>query len=182
VTLFLNRSRTPAVTVDDPRPRGGLRHVERADLLGVVRIERRTFDRPWTHATFEAFLDSPGFLVLENPAGTAIGEGIAGYVVAETVAMRGDRFGHVKDLAVKPELQGAGRGRRLLDGALSILAGYGVKRVRLEVRPSNERAIALYESAGFAHLARHEGYYPDGEDALLMAREVPDEMGSDGEG
>jgi ribosomal-protein-alanine N-acetyltransferase len=96
--------------------------------------------------------------------------------------MRGDRFGHVKDLAVKPELQGAGRGRRLLDGVLSILAGYGVKRVRLEVRPSNERALALYESVGFDRLARHEEYYPDGEDALLMTREVVDEVDPDGEG
>ena len=160
------------MTVEAPQSRGQLRHVQPADLLGIVRVERRTFDRPWTRSTFEAFLDSPGFLVLEDPSGTDIGEEIAGYVVAETVELRGNRFGHVKDLAVKPELQGDGRGRRLLDGALSILAGHGVTRVRLEVRPSNDRAVALYDSAGFEVLARHDGYYPDGEDALLMARPV----------
>ncbi|MFP4529894.1 MAG: GNAT family N-acetyltransferase [Halodesulfurarchaeum sp.] len=161
------------MTAEPPRTRGRLRHVEPADLLGVVRIERRTFDRPWDHSTFETFLDSPGFLVLEDPDGTTLGEEIAGYVVSETVDLRGNRFGHVKDLAVKPELQGTGRGRRLLDGALRVLAGYGANRVRLEVRPSNERARALYRAAGFEVLARHDGYYPDGEDALLLARSLP---------
>ena len=161
------------MTVEAPRSRGRLRHVQPADLLSIVRIERQTFDRPWDHATFESFLDSPGFLVLEDPEGTDLGEEIAGYVVSETVELRGNRFGHVKDLAVKPALQGAGRGRRLLEGAMRLLAGYGVTRVRLEVRPSNERALALYERAGFEVLARHDGYYPDGEDALLMARSLP---------
>lgn len=167
------------MTVDAPRSRGRLRHVEPADLLGVLRIERRTFDRPWDHATFESFLDSPGFLVLEDPGGTELGEEIAGYVVAESVELRGNRFGHIKDLAVRPELQGAGRGRRLLDGAMRVLAGQKASRVRLEVRPSNERARSLYSAAGFEVLARHQGYYPDGEDALLMARALPVEATSD---
>lgn len=161
------------MTVEDPRPRGRLRHVKPADLLAIVRIERRTFDRPWDHSTFETFLDSPGFLVLEDPEGTEVGEGIAGYVVSETVDVRGNRYGHVKDLAVKPSLQKTGRGRRLVEGALRVLSGDGATRVRLEVRPSNGRAITLYHDAGFETLARHEDYYPDGEDALLMAQSLP---------
>ncbi len=162
------------MTVEDPQPRGRLRRVERADLLAIVRIEKRTFDRPWNLSTFETFLDAPGFLVLEDPETEEFDAGIAGYVVGETIDVRGDRFGHVKDLAVKPALQGNGRGRTLVDGVLSTLAGYGATRVRLEVRPSNDRALSLYKSAGFEILARHENYYPDGEDALLMARSLLD--------
>lgn len=166
------------MTVEDPQSRGRVRPVERADLLGVVRIETRTFERPWTLSTFEQFLDAPAFLVLEDPDGTELGDEIAGYIVAEIMTVRGDRFGHVKDLAVKPERQGAGRGRRLLEAALGLLESRGVGRVRLEVRPSNERARSLYDSAGFSVLARHKHYYPDGETALLMARTLGDSLPS----
>ena len=167
------------MTVEDPQARNRVRPVERADLLGVVRIEAQTFERPWTLSTFEQFLDAPAFLVLEDPEGTEIGDEIAGYIVAEIMTVRGNRFGHVKDLAVKPERQGAGRGRRLLEAALGLLESHGVGRVRLEVRPSNERARALYDSAGFSVLARHEHYYPDGEAALLMARSLGEEPPAD---
>ncbi|MBS3760817.1 ribosomal protein S18-alanine N-acetyltransferase [Halodesulfurarchaeum sp.] len=160
------------MTVEEPQPRGRLRPVERADLLAVVRIEEQTFERPWTLSTFEKFLDAQGFIVLEDPEGEALGEAIAGYVVAELVTVRGSQFGHVKDLAVKPARQGAGRGRQLLEGALRLLASHGAKRVRLEVRPSNTRALSLYKNAGFEILARQEQYYPDGEDALLLARSL----------
>jgi hypothetical protein len=41
----------------------------------------------------------------------------------------------------------------------------------LEVRPSNPRAIALYESEGFVHVGRRKGYYQaeaGREDALVL--------------
>lgn len=160
------------MTVDTSREGAALRPVERADLLSVVRIEERTFERPWTLSTFEEFLTAPAFLVLEDPFEEGIGEDLAGYVVAETVFARGRRFGHVKDLAVKPERQGVGRGRRLLETALSVLANHGADQARLEVRPSNEPALALYEAAEFEVVGRKGEYYQNGEDALIMARSL----------
>ena len=42
----------------------------------------------------------------------------------------------------------------------------------LEVRPSNTRALKLYECFGFLHIGRRKGYYPGAdqhrEDALVM--------------
>ena len=41
----------------------------------------------------------------------------------------------------------------------------------LEVRPSNEGAVALYRSAGFEEVGRRRNFYQDPqEDALLMTR------------
>lgn len=144
----------------------------RADLMAVVGIERRVFDEPWRLSAFEQFLDAPGFLVMEDPLSDGVGEDLAGYVVANTIQMRGTQVGHIKDLAVKPERQGQGRGRALLERGLGVVAGQGARVVRLEVRPSNERAIDLYTSYGFQVEGRREGYYPDGEDALILSRPV----------
>lgn len=138
--------------------------------MAVVRIERRVFDQPWRASTFEEFLESGGFLVMEDPAGRGVGEDLAGYVVADTVTVRGRTVGHVKDLAVKPERQGEGRGRALLHRALGVLAGQRVPFVRLEVRPTNERAIDLYVRNGFRRTSRVDNYYPDGEDAYVLVK------------
>lgn len=151
---------------------GQIRQAVRADLMAVVGIERRVFSHPWRLSAFEQFLDSPGFLVMEDPTGEGVGEDIAGYIVADTITLEGRTVGHVKDLAVKPERQGEGRGRALLERALGVLSGQGHSLVRLEVRPSNERAIDLYMHYGFEVRGRHENYYPDGEDALILVRPV----------
>jgi ribosomal-protein-alanine N-acetyltransferase len=48
----------------------------------------------------------------------------------------------------------------------------GAESVLLEVRPSNERALAVYRRFGFAEIGRRKGYYPahEGkrEDAIVM--------------
>jgi ribosomal-protein-alanine N-acetyltransferase len=59
--------------------------------------------------------------------------------------------------------------RRLLAVARAEGVARGVTLAFLEVRPSNTRALALYESLGFQVIGRRNGYYFDtGEDALVM--------------
>jgi len=48
----------------------------------------------------------------------------------------------------------------------------GCDEVYLEVRVSNEQAIRVYEKLGLETRSRLRGYYRDGEDAYLMAREL----------
>ena len=53
------------------------------------------------------------------------------------------------------------------------------KIVVLEVRPSNEHALTLYESFGFRVVGRRRGYYYDtGEDALVMEIALRSEPGN----
>ena len=44
----------------------------------------------------------------------------------------------------------------------------GVTDITLEVRVSNDPAIALYRSFGFEEAGVRRRYYQDGEDALIM--------------
>ena len=76
--------------------------------------------------------------------------------------------GHVLDLAVATERRGQGLGRRLLEELLTRMRARGVGGITLEVRRSNTVAIALYRRLGFVVEGARPGYYPDGEDALLM--------------
>ena len=82
---------------------------------------------------------------------------------------------HVLNVCVAPAHQGQGHGRHLMRRLLDLARWQGARRLYLEVRPSNPRAIALYESLGFATIGRRPKYYPaaDGrEDAIVMAREI----------
>ncbi|MFC6786577.1 GNAT family N-acetyltransferase [Halobaculum halobium] len=172
-----------AAAGDDADGRAQLRPADRADLLGVFRIEKAVFAQPWPYAAFEGLLDAPGFLVAEDEADrdrspTAASEGsidagnVLGYVVGDLTPNHGRDIGHIKDLAVHPGEQGRGLGRRLLRASLSALAAAGASVVKLEVREGNHRAQSLYADEGFEPARRIPRYYGDGEAAFVMRLDV----------
>ncbi|WP_256685163.1 ribosomal protein S18-alanine N-acetyltransferase [Halococcus qingdaonensis] len=160
-------SRTDRVTTVEPTR---TREAVRADLLAVFRIEKASFAQPWPYRAFERFLGIPGFLVVDVDDGGETGA-IAGYVVADSERQRGRPVGHLKDIAVDPSYRGRGIGATLLERALDAMYRQQVGRVKLEVRESNEPALALYRQYGFVHRSTATGYYADGEDALVLVRE-----------
>jgi ribosomal-protein-alanine N-acetyltransferase len=141
-----------------------IRPAERADLLAVYRIEQEAFAQPWPFEAFENYLGATGFMV-------AAGEGVLGYVVADTVPNHGRPLGHIKDIAVHADYRGRGVGTDLLRRGLATLETEQVRSVKLEVRASNEPARSLYEKFGFVHRRTVPRYYSDGEDALVLVRD-----------
>jgi ribosomal-protein-alanine N-acetyltransferase len=79
---------------------------------------------------------------------------------------------HIANMAVRRDRQGVGIGRMLLDRVLADGARRGCRSATLEVRPSNRRALLLYRSRAFREVAIRRGYYRNGEDALVMLREL----------
>jgi [ribosomal protein S18]-alanine N-acetyltransferase len=75
---------------------------------------------------------------------------------------------HITVLPVDPRYQRRGLGQWLLVQLLLSACSRSLQRATLEVRPSNSRALALYESFGFETLGRRRRYYADGEDALIL--------------
>jgi ribosomal-protein-alanine N-acetyltransferase len=91
---------------------------------------------------------------------------VLGFVLAWTAA---DEV-HLLDLAVDPGARRRGVGRELVAQVLAHAREIGARLVLLEVRRSNEAAIALYRSAGFSENGVRRGYYSDnGEDAVEMS-------------
>ncbi|MGJ9406231.1 ribosomal protein S18-alanine N-acetyltransferase [Nesterenkonia aurantiaca] len=80
----------------------------------------------------------------------------------------------VQTLAVAPESQGHGLGTRLLRLLVSSAREQSAEQILLEVRSDNPGAQALYRREGFSHIHTRAQYYPDGEDALIMAKPLID--------
>lgn len=154
-------------TASPEPPSVRIRSAERADLLGVLHIENESFPQPWPYDAFTRFLGEPGFLVAQGADGAVVG-----YIVSDVIPNHGGSVGHVKDLAVHPERRGQGIGRALLHRGIRTMAAQGAPTVKLEVRESNDTAIALYEDFGLQPLRRIPGYYQDGEDAIVMVLDV----------
>ena len=66
---------------------------------------------------------------------------------------------HLLNLALSESARRMGNGRRLLHHLMDLARVAGAEGMYLEVRPSNRRALALYERSGFEVLGRRRGYY-----------------------
>lgn len=76
---------------------------------------------------------------------------------------------HVTTIAVHPDYRGRGVGELLLLGLIDHAMKLGAKWVTLEVRVTNDVAIALYHKYTFKEMGVRKGYYSDNrEDALVM--------------
>ncbi|ADD05172.1 GNAT family acetyltransferase [Natrialba magadii ATCC 43099] len=143
-----------------------IRPAEQADLLAVVRIENESFSQPWPYDAFDRFLGEPGFLV------AVVDAQIAGYIVSDVTTSFGRQLGHVKDIAVHPDRRDMGVGSALLSRSIAVLAAHGADSIKLEVRRSNEGAKRLYRQFGFEPIRHVPGYYNNGEDAIIMVRQL----------
>jgi len=141
------------------------------DVPALLALERLCFSQPWTARNFREAMADPehGLLVvLRAPYATGDpGRGVIAYCSFQTVV---DEM-HIHNLAVGPELQGRGLGRRLLELVLALGARRGAERALLEVRQSNWAAQRLYRSVGFHGVAVRRGYYTQpSEDALILEK------------
>ena len=157
-----------------------LRPMQQADLPAVLAVETAAYPYPWTEGIFTDCLRVGYHCLVAEPApvpaplsvplsARAAGPGLVGHAVMSVAV--GEC--HLLNLCVHPDWQRRGLGRRLLLRLFAIGKANNADTAFLEVRASNRRAIALYESEGFCEIGLRRGYYPAGdkrEDAIVMAR------------
>lgn len=142
------------------------RMITEADLPEILTIETTGHAYPWSEGIF---LDC---LRVGYYCPALIGEGkIQAYGVMSAAAGEA----HIFNLCVLDTLRGKGLGEVMLLHLLECASAGKVNTVFLEVRPSNNVAINLYEKVGFIEVGYRKNYYPDGEgreDALIMAKDI----------
>lgn len=75
-------------------------------------------------------------------------------------------------LGTAPDYRHHGYGYTILNETLKILKLDNVTRCFLEVDNSNHHAIKLYESCGFTAIGRRQNYYHNGQDAIILEKQL----------
>lgn len=164
-------SQTPGGTAG-VKPR--IRNMLPSDLDSVVSIEERSFPNPWTRDQFMAELGRKPVSRCYVSVKEGGGEGriseeiVTGFIMAWLVA---DEL-HITNLAVDPEMRRTGAAASLLGKSMREAMQLGAKWCQLEVRASNKPAQNLYRRFGFRPLGIRKRYYHNGEDAVVMGREI----------
>ena len=134
------------------------------DADGVASVEKACMPVPWSRESFwqeAANTDAYYLLGIDTDKDNLI--------MAYTGCWVLGNEGHITNVAVDPDYQGQGMGRKLMEKLVEAVKPLGVDSMTLEVRPSNTRALALYEKLGFKSVGRRPKYYTQPvEDAEIM--------------
>lgn len=129
----------------------------------AAELERLCFAKPWSEQALLEECENPNavFLVaMEN------GE-MLGYCGMHVVL---DEC-YMDNVAVSPKHRREGVGRALVTALCERAQSVPAAFLTLEVRPTNEAAVRLYESLGFAEIGRRKNFYTaPTEDALLLTK------------
>ena len=135
-------------------------------------IHAATFARPWTDGEIADLVAKASVFGFVAHGPTAQGRTMAGFVIARAAADEAE----ILTIAVRPDWQGYGIGRRLMDRFLAHAHRERLTSVFLEVDEANDPAATLYRKLGFAAVGGRPGYYRDAEGgrsgAVVMRRDV----------
>ena len=137
--------------------------MDRSHVPQVAALEKECFSSPWSEAMLtEVLFDSQAsFIVAESEDG-----GVLGYAGLQVVLDEG----YIDNIAVEPNARRHGVADELLD-VFCCFGEANLAFLTLEVRASNEPAIALYRKHGFEEAGRRKNYYTKPtEDAVIMTR------------
>lgn len=143
-----------------------IRPMQPEDIPAVYAIELRAFANPWSLTGY--------IFEIQNP--------VAHKWVAEIIDDTGEKVivgmiivwllvdeAHIGNIGVDTQYRQRGIGCRLMKTALQKLYVLGAVNATLEVRESNQPALALYRRFGFVENGRRKEYYVDNrEDALIL--------------
>ncbi len=147
--------------------------VRRNEAETLVALHGDAFARPWSVEDFAALIAERSVYALAVRRQPFFGRRrMVGFVLVRAVADEAE----ILTIAVAPQGQGRGYGRRLMEEVLRGLYADGVAACFLEVDGANTRAVRLYRSLGFEAVGERKGYYhkPDGTtaSALVMRRQL----------
>ena len=147
-----------------------IQHIRQKDVRGVIACNLRWIPEHY-HETFYYYCLNMGADV------SYLAEDIdSGEIIAYNICIINPKFdlympnelgelcGHVISLVVSPDYRRMGIARKLMEKPIEMLKSIypEISKFSLHVRPSNDKAIALYKSLGFTEHSVIPNYYgPD---------------------
>lgn len=141
-----------------------IRRLKLKDIPDVLKIEREAFNESFGKAfVFQALMkkNTAGYLVVTRFFK------VIGYLGYLGPVPECDIFG----FAINEKNRGKGYGKKLLKSFIKYAKRKGYKKIFLDVRTKNERAIKLYENLGFIRINRRSKFYND-DDAFGYLKEL----------
>ena len=149
-----------------------------SDLDTLWRIDQACFPPGISYSRLElaVYMRRPGALTLvaEQPRARTKSFGeqpgtILGFLVAQPESKK---TGHIVTIDVVGNARRAGIGSRLISAAEERLHAANIESVYLETMTSNASAVEFYKRHGYSIIRTEEGYYPNGADAFVFAKEL----------
>ena len=135
------------------------------NILRISELEMECFPKePWSYRMLADSFENENFVGIlceENGEIAGYGGVTVGYDTAD-----------IDNIAVSERYRGCGMGGVLLEELVRVARERGAAKIFLEVRVSNAVAMSLYLKHGFKGVYARTRYYTDGEDCLVMARDV----------
>jgi ribosomal-protein-alanine N-acetyltransferase len=135
-----------------------------SDLEEAYKIELDVNPSPWKYETFLSSFEvgHKGLIYKKDNL-------MIGFIIFSPISPEA----HILSISVRNEMQSKGIGTLLLKSMLDQCKVMNYKKIFLEVRVSNLKAINFYEKFGFSKDAIRNNYYTDNsEDALLMSLSI----------
>jgi len=145
----------------------GTGHVRRAtpsDAPAIAALWARALPGAWSEAQVRSELEAGAGCSWVWERGASPRAFLIGRPAVEAFEVLG--------LVVDEAERRQGAGTALMGAALARARAAGLASLQLEVRARDPRAMAFYAAAGFVAVGRRARYYRDGEDALLLTRDL----------
>lgn len=135
------------------------------DILAVSELEKTCFkNEGYGYQTLANMFENPSYcMLIAEDGGEVIGYGCAGIIFEDC---------NLENVVVSEAYRNSGVGTALVDALISDAKARGAQKAFLEVRVSNNDALRLYLRCGFTGVYARTRYYSDGEDCLVMSREL----------
>ena len=132
----------------------------REDIDRVLKIEQASFSQPYTRELFEEELH----LDLAHPCVMRVGDAMVGFMDYWIIK---DEM-HLITIAVDPSYRRLGLATKFLNYLIEQAGKKQVKKIFLDVRKSNEAAIALYDKFEFSKIGIRKKYYSDNDEGAIV--------------